>query len=596
METYEEFIYIQKACYILFNYFDSFCYYNSGFSFLGLHTITTSFEQFFTSPYAVTNTVNNMRRQLQGIQKDMSYIIVDDASNYQTWADDMESRATDFEGSIVKIEPLLISDDGVKKLQEIKDEWATLETVREKFVNSLKGNETGTARTILLEEYYPASLTVVDLSKELIDMADAVAVDYYDQAQGMAQFALILSIILFAISLILGVVLCLYIIRAITKPLKEIEIATGMLADGNLSADITYESKDEFGSVANSFHTVIETLRLYIFDISEKLGEISEGNLDLTVDTDYKNDFLPIKKSLENIIASQSQTFSQIAISAGQVNAGADQISSGAQALSSGATEQAATVEELSASVISVSQQAEYNTTNVQKSAAYVEQAGKNIMDSNEYMRRLNASMREISEASQEISKITKLVEDIAFQTNILALNAAVEAARAGNAGKGFAVVADEVRTLAARSAEAAKQTAELIERSVATVSQGEQIAGDTLKRLAEASEKAELAVQSIREIETATSEQAASIEQINEGLTQVSAVVQTNAATAEENSASSEELAAQAQTLLFEVSKFKLSDTHKLSTHSSKEERGIISHEGGDESCMSTSYGFSKY
>nr|WP_288829640.1 HAMP domain-containing methyl-accepting chemotaxis protein [uncultured Clostridium sp.] len=563
--------------------------------FLGLHTITTSFEQFFTSPYTVTNTVNNMRRQLQGIQKDMSYILVDDVSNYQTWADDMESRTTDFESSIAKVEPLLMSDDGIKKLQEIKDEWATLETIREKFVNSLKGNDTGTAKTILLEEYYPVSLTVVDFSKELIDMADAVAIDYYDQAQGMAQFVLILSITLFAVSLILGIILCLYIIRAITKPLKEIETATGMLADGNLSADITYESKDELGSVANSFRTVIETLRLYIFDISEKLGEISEGNLDLSVNTNYKNDFLPIKESLENIIASQSRTFSQIAISAGQVNAGADQISSGAQALSSGATEQAATVEELSASVISVSQHAEYNTTNVQKSAAYVEQAGKNIMDSNEHMRRLNTSMREISEASQEISKITKLVEDIAFQTNILALNAAVEAARAGDAGKGFAVVADEVRTLAARSAEAAKQTAELIEKSVATVLQGEQIAGDTLKRLTEASEKAELAVQSIREIETATSEQAASIEQINEGLSQVSAVVQTNAATAEENSASSEELAAQAQTLLFEVSKFKLSDTHKLSIHSLKEERGI-SHEGGDESCMSTSYGLSKY
>lgn len=384
-----------------------------------------------------------------------------------------------------------------------------------------------------------------------------VSVERINAALNTATVSSIAGVILLLILVTAG--LTFYVRRTIAKPLTSMSQVAAELSRGNLELDLTHQSGDELGVLADAMRSTISSLQSYIRDISEKLGQMSHGDMRITVDLEYVGDFVAIRQAIELISSNLNRTLLLINTASEQVNAGASQVSDAAQALASGATEQAATVEELNASIASVTQQAEQNTANVQKSVSYVEQAEHNLAESNNQMKNLNTSMQEISETSQEISKITKLVEDIAFQTNILALNAAVEAARAGNAGKGFAVVADEVRNLAGKSAEAAKQTAALIEKSVATVSEGEKLAEDTLKRLVEASEKAELAVHSIREIEAATSEQAAAIEQINEGLSQVSAVVQTNAATAEESSASSEELAAQAQTLQHEVSKFKL-------------------------------------
>jgi len=376
--------------------------------------------------------------------------------------------------------------------------------------------------------------------------------------------------------ILVATVLTLYIRKAIAKPLTSMSQIASELSRGNLNTELTYQSGDELGVLADAMRLTISSLQSYIRDISEKLGQMSRGDMRITMNLEYAGDFVAIRQAIELISSNLNRTLLLINTTSEEVNSGADQVSAAAQALAAGATEQAATVEELNASIASVTQQAELNTANVQKSVRYVEQAENNITESNDHMQRLNTSIQEISTTSQEISKITKLVEDIAFQTNILALNAAVEAARAGSAGKGFAVVADEVRNLAAKSAEAAKQTAALIEKSVTTVSEGEKLAADTLNRLIEAAEKAELAVQSIREIETATSEQAASIEQINEGLSQVSAVVQTNAATAEESSASSEELAAQAQTLQHEVSKFKLADTQQFSAYLAEEKTQV--------------------
>ena len=411
----------------------------------------------------------------------------------------------------------------------------------------------------------------------MTELLEQYANYYSDEMQTSISHSNLVSCIVFSGLSFVSVMLVLIMVGYVIGSLKYLEKINKKIAGGCF--DVTVEkkrmSKDEVGNLCASTEEILAHLnnyKNYISEISNVLDSMANGQLRIDLSYDYAGEFAQLKTALYTISSSLNRTITSISEIARQVNIGAEEVSNSSQSLAQGATEQAGTIEQLAETISRISEHINTDAQNADHAKQIVASTKMETVTGNEQMKKMISAVTQISNDSAEIAKILKIIDDIAFQTKILALNASVEAARAGEAGKGFAVVADEVRNLAAKSAQAAHNTAELIEQSISRVNEGASIARDTAKSFNEIASGIGEASSIMDEIAESTKDQSQAIQEVNLGIEQISSVIQTNSATAEENAAASEELSGQSEMLRDSVSVFKIYSETNIRDESTEE------------------------
>ena len=491
-----------------------------------------------------------------------AYAATGDRTHYDNYWYEVNT-AQNRENNMAIMKEIGLSDEELAFVDRASTTSNNLIPLEEDAMELTAAGQTSRAVAILYGKEYMDGVKVI--TGALDDFANAIDVRMSAETQRIETVVNILTIASYiCVFLVLAfqAYMISFALKDLIAPMLKIKKKMEELSQGDLSGNFDLqEDNTELGRTAHAIKNLQDFQQNMIGDVDYLLSEMSNGNFDVSTrigDEAYVGVYYNLLMSMRKLNTTLGDTLYDIETSAQQINAGSEQVADGAQALAQGATQQASSVEELAATVTEISQSVSDAGEAASSASTRADEAGKLTGECNEHMKDLVLAMDDISSTSEQISKIIKEIDDIAFQTNILALNAAVEAARAGSAGKGFAVVADEVRNLAAKSADAAKNTATLIEASVAAVEKGAALAGDTAHRLQGVYDISNEVAVMVQRIATEAQSTTDSIGQVSNGLEQISAVVQTNSATAEQSAAASQELSGQANMLATLVRRFK--------------------------------------
>lgn len=486
----------------------------------------------------------------------------EDTSSYDNYEQTVKRLLSEVDSELQILKKTeVLSDENYEEYATALSDWGK---IGYSIIEEIKNGNDENATDAILNNCTPALNKVVEIAIKLDELTDEASSETVRNMVvcTVAGFVVIIVCLVFAFTLTRKT--SKRVLETILEPLHAIEDVAMELTEGNLHSTLEYHSDDEIGKLAHSMRKSIRILGTYVDDIDRSMKLFSEGNFDVHPEVEWRGDFVGIINSFMAFQASMAGTIKGIQNVSNEVSGAAEQVASSSNDLADGATNQAAVVEELTATVTGVSEQVEKNSQSVKEISVKVDELGNAISESNGKMHEMVDSMHEISEASKEIDKIITTINEIASQTNLLALNASIEAARAGEAGKGFAVVANQVNVLADQSAQAAKESATLIETSVKAVEKGMVIAGQTAAQLEEVAENSKLITTEVTNIAETLETQTTEIKQINEGIEQINDVVQTNSATSEECAAASQEMSSEAESLREMIRKFKVAEDKK--------------------------------
>lgn len=499
--------------------------------------------------------------------KQYQHLVESDAAVMNSCEEEITKLESQIQDTDAKLEAIMSANS---KAQKGQDDYEVANAAWEKYRGasdeilqlSREGKQQEASKLMTGEVYEDYK----SFSKKLTILCDKFQVEL-DQAKTMANVCtVIIFIVIVAAGLAIAVVTTLIgkiITNSITEPVKQIDAAVASLRKGELSnvEMLTYESEDELGDTIRNLKEAMGILADYVSEISVEVKAIAQGDLTRNGDdiTDFLGDFSELKTSLLYILKRFNSTLTEISNLAEQVSSNSSEVENASKSLADGATEQAGVIEELNATIDTVVDMAEDTAKETQNASARVKASANKANEEKEKMNELLTEMEHITEISKEIGNIITDIEDIASQTNLLSLNASIEAARAGEAGKGFAVVADQIGKLAADSAKSAVNTRDLIDKTLVEIEKGNTITRTT----ADAFNQIITDMESFAELAENTMEkansQAESLEQIGQGIEQLSGVVQGNAASSEENTAISINLAEGAAKMHDRVNIFKL-------------------------------------